>query len=82
MRRKEEPLSETEQRNLLRKIDIVTAINYFGVTELLDSIGVAEMERYLEQCRADGISPVGNVPQRPAMRPVSGGKQKSAGKAG
>jgi|GEM_PF-2831338 len=31
----------------LQQVDICAAISYFGVTELLDTIGVAEIERYL-----------------------------------
>ena len=70
----EEPLSDTEQYQLLGKVSLSTAIHYFGVTELLDTIGVAEIERYLARCREDGISPVGSVRPKPAMKPVSGGK--------
>ena len=31
----------------LRQADIVLAIQYYGVTELLDHIGVPEIKRYL-----------------------------------
>ncbi|WP_262249967.1 hypothetical protein [Parapedobacter soli] len=33
--------------NPLRQADIVVAIQYYGITELLDHIGVAEVKRYL-----------------------------------
>ncbi|MGV3763421.1 hypothetical protein [Parapedobacter sp.] len=31
----------------LRQLDIVVAIQYYGVAELLDHIGVSEIKRYL-----------------------------------
>jgi len=31
----------------LRQADIVLAIQYYGITELFDHIGVTEIERYL-----------------------------------
>ncbi len=33
--------------NPLRQVDIVVAIQYYGITELLDHIGIAEVKRYL-----------------------------------
>jgi len=35
----------------LRRVDIVDAIRYYGVFELLDHIGVAEIEQYLNATR-------------------------------
>jgi|GEM_PF-5643509 len=46
-------LSAKECDQILRKIDIRVAIDYFGVTELLDTIGVAEIENYLLMRRVD-----------------------------
>ncbi|MFB2119290.1 hypothetical protein [Parapedobacter sp. 2B3] len=31
----------------LKQVDIVAAIRYYGITELLDHIGKSEIERYL-----------------------------------
>lgn len=39
-------LDETVCRPL-RQVDIVVAIRYYGIMELLDHIGVAEIERYM-----------------------------------
>lgn len=36
----------TEQ--LLNRIDIIAAVNYYGITELLDIIGEEEIRSYLE----------------------------------
>ena len=46
MKRKVVPLSAAEQYGLLRRVDILAAIDYFGVDELLDHIGVGEIARY------------------------------------
>jgi len=34
--------------DLLAHIDIVTAIHYYGITELLDTIGEEQLKSYLE----------------------------------
>jgi hypothetical protein len=37
----------------LRLVDIKTAIDYFGVTELLDNIGVSAIKNHLNNIRKD-----------------------------
>lgn len=42
---------KTESENpeaTLQHVDIVTAINYYGITELLDIIGEAELKAHLD----------------------------------
>ena len=46
-------LSAKECNQTLRNIDIRVAIDYFGVTELLDTIGVSEIENYLLMRQVD-----------------------------
>jgi len=46
--------SESRYAELLQGIDISMAINYFGSTELLDSMGLSAIEEYLTMCREDG----------------------------
>ena len=46
--------SESRYAELLQGIDISMAINYFGSTELLDSMGLSSIEEYLTMCREDG----------------------------
>lgn len=40
--------SEAETDGLLAFVDIVTAINYYGITELLDTIGEENLRAHLE----------------------------------
>ena len=40
--------SETEIDRLLVHVDIIAAINYYGITELLDTIGEERLRRHLE----------------------------------
>lgn len=47
--------SESGQGELLGQIDINTAIDYFGIMELLDNIGFFTIENYLMACREDQL---------------------------
>jgi len=45
--------SETDR--LLAFVDIITAINYYGITELLDTIGEESLRAHLEMDKLDQI---------------------------
>ncbi|MFA4870812.1 MAG: hypothetical protein WC623_21625 [Pedobacter sp.] len=45
-------IEEIETDELLSHIDIVTAIEYYGMTELLDTIGEAHLKSHLEGLKA------------------------------
>lgn len=45
--------SESKQIELLGEIDIRTAVNYFGIMELLDHIGFSALESYMMVCREE-----------------------------
>ena len=46
---------ETEIDRLLGLVDIIEAINYYGITELLDTIGEESLRGYLEMDISDHI---------------------------
>ena len=50
-------LSETAIYNLLASIDIIAAINYYGITELLDTIGEENLRAHLELDKVHHIDP-------------------------
>ena len=58
-------LSENECYKTLRQIDIQVAINYYGVTELLDAMGVATIEDYLLMCQVDETYSEFHTPPEP-----------------
>lgn len=47
--------SETETDRLLALVDIIAAIDYYGVTELLDTIGEESLKRHLEMDESNQI---------------------------
>lgn len=44
---------ETASDSLLARVDIVAAINYYGITELLDTIGEESLMAHLESLKSD-----------------------------
>ncbi|PTS97064.1 hypothetical protein DBR11_17830 [Pedobacter sp. HMWF019] len=44
----ESNVSETETYRLLALVDIIVAIDYYGITELLDTIGEERLRAHLE----------------------------------
>jgi hypothetical protein len=44
--------SETETSRLLALVDIIAAIDYYGITELLDTIGEDRLRAHLEMDKA------------------------------
>lgn len=49
--------SEIETDRLLALVDIVVAINYYGITELLDTIGDERLRDHLELDKSQQIDP-------------------------
>ena len=46
-----------EEDKALRHVDIQVVIDYFGVTELLDTIGISKIESYLLMRQTDQNHP-------------------------
>lgn len=59
-------LTGKECAEILRQVDIQVAIDYFGVTELLDAIGIAQIVGYLDDFQNDGECP-GDDPRQTAV---------------
>jgi hypothetical protein len=49
--------SQIEVDNLLALVDIIAAINYYGITELLDTIGEESLKGHLEMDKSYQIDP-------------------------
>ncbi|WP_139205886.1 hypothetical protein [Pedobacter sp. ok626] len=49
--------SEIETDRLLAFVDIIVAINYYGITELLDTIGEERLRAHLELDKFQQIDP-------------------------
>ncbi len=49
--------SEASIHNLFASVDIIAAINYYGVTELLDTIGEENIKAHLELDKVYLIDP-------------------------
>lgn len=49
--------SEIETDRLLAFVDIIVAINYYGITELLDTIGEERLRAHLELDKSQQIDP-------------------------
>ena len=46
------PTKEVKDDDVLIDIDIVTAINYYGITELLDTIGERQLKSHLKDLQS------------------------------
>lgn len=55
MKQATDRMPEGGHGELLREVDIRTVIDYFGCTELLDTIGFSTIAGYMEACGKDGL---------------------------